>query len=131
MVFRRLMYVALLGVVLAGCQMGTGMYGGNNGGGTVKGSGFNGTNMAGIAISGFAFSPSTVTFPASNNVTVTWTNYDGILHSVTPDAGNTLPSFGSDVTSSYSYAVPSNTPPGTYSYHCRIHTYMTGSITVQ
>jgi len=134
MVFRRLMFVVLLAGVISGCQMNGGMYGsGTGGGGTVKGAGWNGSNMAGFAISGFAFSPSSITFPAADNVTVTWTNYDGTLHSVTPDPGNTLLSFGSDVSSgsSYSFMVPSNTPPGTYSFHCRIHTYMTGSITVQ
>ena len=130
-VFRRMLFVALAAGIMYGCQMYGSMYGG--GGGTVKGPGFNGTNMAGMAISGFAFSPSSVTFPAANNVTVTWTNYDGVTHTVTSDMGSSLVFDSGYVgpNGTFSLAVPKTTAPRTYSYHCNIHTYMHGSITVQ
>jgi len=132
---RRMLFVILAGGMMYACQMYGTAYGGSNGGGgggTVKGSGYDGTNMAGIAVSGFAFSPSSVTFPASKNVTVTWTNYDGVTHTVTSDMGSPLVFDSGNVASNgtFSLAVPTSTAPGTYAYHCSIHTSMHGSITV-
>ncbi len=111
-------FVAL--AALYGCQM----YG--NQGGMVKGTGFNGGNMAAVAISGYSFSPSSVSFPATNTVTVTWTNYDNVQHTVTSNTN--LFNATVDPGKTFSYIVPT-TPGVTYSYHCTIHPYMTGSLT--
>ncbi len=134
---RKILFVVLAVAAVTACQMGGGMYGGSygggGGGGTVKGPGYKGSNMAGIAVSGFAFSPSSVTFQAKSGVTVTWMNYDGVTHNATADGGL----FGGTGTGdmapngSYSFMVPTGTAPGSYTYHCRIHTYMTGVINVQ
>lgn len=124
---RKISFVALAVAVMTGCQMGGGMYGGGGGGGTVTGSGYNGGSTAGVAISGFAFSPSSVTFPASNSVTVTWTNHDGVTHTVTSDVGGQFDSGNISSGSTFSMTFPTK---GTYSYHCSIHTYMKGTITV-
>ena len=90
MMLRRVLSIVLAVSVISGCSMAGGYGGGGGGGGgggSMTGPGFNGSNAAGIDISGFAFSPSSVTFSTSaNSVTVTWTNYDGVTHSVTPDA---------------------------------------------
>lgn len=115
--------VALVPMVFAvfGCQM----YGMT---GLVKGAGYNGSNAAGISISQYSFNPSAVSFPAANMVTVTWTNNDGVTHTVT---SNGVPSFTSSgyigPGQTYSLSFPT---AGTYSYHCSIHTTMTGTITV-
>ena len=128
--FRRIALVTLTAGAICGCQMYGTMYGYEGGGGTRTGPGYNGSNMAGIAISGFAFSPNSVSFPASGGVTVTWTNYDGTTHTVTSDS-TSLP-FDMTLSSNgvFSLAVPKGTAAGTYKYHCRIHTYMTGSLTI-
>ncbi len=136
-VIRRMLLLVLTAGVMAGCPMAGslygGSYGGGGGGGTMMGPGYNGSNAAGVYISGFAFSPSSVTFPASGSVTVTWTNKDGVTHTVTSDTSSALVFDSGNVGAggTFSFSVPSSTPAGTYTYHCSIHTYMHGSITVQ
>lgn len=78
-----------------------------------------------VSIAGFAFSPSSKTVAVG--ATITWTNNDGTTHTVTSDqslfdSGN-IPT-GQSFSHTFSSA-------GTFSYHCAIHTYMTGSIVVQ
>jgi plastocyanin len=113
----------LMVCMVCGCQM----YGTT--GGLVKGAGYNGASAAGISISVYSFNPSAVSFPAANMVTVTWTNNDGVTHTVTSNGG--VSSFTSsgyiNPGMTYSVTFPS---AGTYSYHCSIHTTMTGTITV-
>ncbi len=78
-----------------------------------------------VYIQGFAFNPKTLTVPV--NTTVKWTNQDATLHTVTSDtqlfdSGN----LANGAWFSYMF-----TTPGTYTYHCSFHTYMTGTIVVQ
>lgn len=77
-----------------------------------------------VTIHNFAFGPQVVTIKAGT--TVHWTNRDAEAHTVTSDTG----AFKSPVLqpgSSYSYRF---TKPGTYSYHCTIHPFMTGKVVV-
>jgi plastocyanin len=97
----------------------TGITGGTGGTG---GSGNPGTNQ--VFIENMSFTPSSLMI--SSSTTVTWTNKDTIVHTVTSDtglfdSGNILPN------GSYSYTF---TTSGTYSYHCKIHTGMTASVSV-
>jgi plastocyanin len=58
--------------------------------------------------------------------TVTWTNLDGVAHTVTADDG----SWGSSMLgqgATYSHVF---TSPGTYTYHSAIHLYMMGTVVV-
>jgi plastocyanin len=77
-----------------------------------------------VAISGFSFQPNSAT--ASSGSFVTWTNQDGTTHTVTfdngPDCGS-VSSGGGTVTAQF-------TAPGSYSYHCKIHPTMKGTIVV-
>jgi len=83
-----------------------------------------------IFIQGMAFSPVNKTI--SIGTTIKWTNYDGFNHTVTSgvpgtpsglfDSGN----IGSSGTFSYTFD-----QAGTFNYFCKIHTSMTGTITVQ
>jgi hypothetical protein len=78
-----------------------------------------------VSIIDFAFSPSTLTIAPGN--TVTWTNHGATAHTVTADAG----AFGSAAllpgqTFSFTFSTP-----GTFSYHCSIHPFMTASVVVQ
>jgi plastocyanin len=79
-----------------------------------------------VDIQNFSFGPRSVTVKVGTKVT--WTNKDPAPtnHTATADSGTfdtgRLAPGGSN---SYTF-----TTAGTYSYHCAIHNYMTGTITV-
>lgn len=82
------------------------------------------TNTA-VSIEDFAFTPDTVQIHAGDSVT--WTNNDAVTHTVTSDdaafdSGNIAPG--------ETFALDFQTA-GTYTYHCDIHTSMTGTVTVE
>lgn len=75
-------------------------------------------------IRGFSFQPGVLKVKVGAKVT--WTNGDGVAHTVTADNK----SFASDHLqpgSSFSFTF---TRPGTYAYHCSIHSFMHGSVVV-
>jgi plastocyanin len=72
----------------------------------------------------FAFSPQSLTIRAGTSVT--FTNRDGVTHTFTANGG--LFNSG-NVGPNQSYAFTFRTT-GSYAYHCQIHPYMTGTITV-
>jgi len=78
-----------------------------------------------IRIENFAFNPPTVTVPVGS--TVTWTNNDGTLHTVT-SATKVFSSAGLDQGGVFAYTF---TNPGTYPYYCKLHPHMTGMIVVK
>ncbi|HEY6012505.1 MAG TPA: plastocyanin/azurin family copper-binding protein [Candidatus Limnocylindrales bacterium] len=59
--------------------------------------------------------------------TVTWTNGTDVAHTVTSDSGSELASdsIGDGATFEHTFSAE-----GTFTYHCTIHPYMTGKITV-
>jgi plastocyanin len=78
-----------------------------------------------ISIKGLAFNPASLTIV--KGASVTWTNDDSTTHTVTSDtgafeSGNLSP--GNSFTHQFNDA-------GTFPYHCSIHTFMKGTITVQ
>jgi plastocyanin len=77
-----------------------------------------------VAIAGNAFSPASVTVAVGGFVT--WTNSDGISHTVTFDAGPNCGTLGSGATQTAQFTVA-----GTYAYHCQIHPSMKGTVVVQ
>lgn len=118
MAVRRIALLTLGIGILYGCQM--------SGSQGTPGGGYNGGNTAAVTISGYSFSPGSVSFPAANNVTVTWTNNDPVTHTVTSDTNAFA---GANVTPGGTFSL-SFPKAGTYAYHCSIHTSMTGTITV-
>lgn len=77
-----------------------------------------------VTIRNFAFGPQVVTVKAGSSVY--WRNMDSEAHTVTSDTG----AFNSRVLQpgvGYSFTF---TRPGTYSYHCSIHPFMTGKVVV-
>ena len=79
-----------------------------------------------VSISGFAFAPASLTVKAGT--TVTWTNKDSDAHTVTSQGtGGPLGSAALSTGQSYSFTF---TKPGTYSYLCTIHPFMTATVTV-
>jgi len=77
-----------------------------------------------VSISGYAFNPSSLN--VSTGTTVTWTNNDSVTHTVTSDT-NAFSSGDLNPGQTYSYTF---NQAGTFAYHCSIHTYMHGTVTV-
>jgi plastocyanin len=94
--------------------------GGNTGGTGTKGG--PGTNE--VWIQGMVFNPSTITVSAGT--TVTWTNKDGVAHTVTSD--DNLFNSGS-ISSGGIYTYTFSTI-GTFQYHCSIHPSMIAKVIV-
>ena len=83
-----------------------------------------GATTAAVTIAHFAFTPQTLTVPAGTSVT--WTNQDAVAHTATADDGSWD---SGSLAQGSSYTRRFDTP-GTYTYHCAIHPYMTGTIVV-
>lgn len=81
---------------------------------------------SGAAIgTGPGFNPSSLTVAAGT--TVMWGNNDNTQHTATADGGQWNSGL---VNPGASFSVTLNTP-GTYHYHCTIHSFMNGTIVVQ
>ena len=82
------------------------------------------STAASVSISNFTFQPQNLQIKVGT--VVTWTNNDATAHTVTSDTSifdsGTLTS-GAKFTFTFAQA-------GTFTYHCNIHTSMTGTITV-
>ncbi len=83
-------------------------------------------NVQDVSLRDFAFSPANVTVDVG--VTVTWTNYDRVAHTVTSDRGNELDSelFGQSEAFHHTFE-----EPGEFSYYCEPHPNMKGLVTVR
>jgi plastocyanin len=77
-----------------------------------------------ITIQGYAFSPTTLSVPVGTKVIVT--NRDSVPHTWTSDNG-TFDSGTLDQGQSYSFTF---TTAGSYRYHCTVHPYMVGTVSV-
>jgi len=78
-----------------------------------------------VEISGFSFKPENISISAGT--TVTWTNEDAVIHTVTSDdelfdSGN----LSKGDTFEYTF-----NQTGTFGYHCIPHPYMTGEVIVE
>ena len=73
------------------------------------------------------YGPGTITVVIGVNNTVTWTNRDFSVHTVTSDSGG----FDSGLLNSGDSWTHTFTTPGTYAYHCTIHPFMTGTVVVR
>src|SRR5438128_3527938 len=78
-----------------------------------------------VTIQNFAFSPQTLT--VAPGTTVVWTQKDSTAHTVSSDTG-TWPDSGS-LAQGKTFA-HTFTNPGTYPYHCAIHSFMTENVSV-
>jgi plastocyanin len=84
-----------------------------------------------VGIQNFAFVPASVTVPAGT--TVTWTNQDSAPHQIISDATSLFSTgaifMSGQLTQGQKFSFTFNTA-GTYAYHCGIHPFMKGTITV-
>jgi plastocyanin len=78
-----------------------------------------------VAIRNFAYAPPALT--VVTGTAVSWTNEDEAPHTVTADDGESFESTLLDQGGTYQLAAPA---PGTYEYHCEVHPFMTGTLTV-
>jgi plastocyanin len=78
-----------------------------------------------VFIQNSAFNPSTITVAA--NTEITWTNNDGMPHTVTSDTGNELNSGNIPASGTWSHTF---TAAGNYKYHCTIHPTMKATVIV-
>jgi plastocyanin len=81
-------------------------------------------NQQMVSIQDFFFSPAQIN--VQPGTTVTWTNQGNAPHTVTADDGS-FDSETLDPGQSFSHTFQS---PGTVGYHCEVHPFMTGSVTV-
>ena len=80
-----------------------------------------------VQIDNYSFTPGTLTVPVGT--TVTWTNHDETPHTVvSADTPRSFKSSGLDTDDKFSVTF---TKPGSYSYLCTVHPYMTGKIVVK
>lgn len=77
-----------------------------------------------VTIDNFTFSPATLTVPSGT--TVTWTNQDDMVHTVT-EAKRLFSSPGLEAGGTYSHTF---TAPGTYTF-CALHPRMTATVIVK
>jgi len=78
-----------------------------------------------VSIVNMSFSASAIS--VNKNTTVTWTNNDTAPHTVTADDNSfTSPTLNKGDTFSHAFDAV-----GTVNYHCKIHSGMTGSVTVK
>jgi plastocyanin len=77
-----------------------------------------------VSISGMSFSPSAYTVKAGT--TVTWTNNDGVPHTVTAD-DNSFDSGSLAAGEKWTYTFST---AGTYAYHCNFHSGMNAKVVV-
>ncbi len=120
--FLRIVILAAIIGISDSCSK-SNMYGTGGSGGGGGGKGGPGTNE--VWIQNMAFNPNTITVTAGT--TITWTNKDAITHTVTSDSG-VFDSGNINSGGTYSYTFST---AGTFTYHCKIHTYMTGSVIVK
>ena len=80
-----------------------------------------------VTIENLAFGPKTL--KVEKGTKVNWTNNDSDTHTVTANAGSPVEFDAGNVASGASVSV-TFTKPGTYQYHCNIHTDMMATIVV-
>jgi plastocyanin len=79
-----------------------------------------------VSIQGQSYQPNFVSVKVGG--TVTWTNADSVPHTVTADA--TLEEFASNLLSPGDVFTQTFTHPGTFLYHCVVHSTMHGTVRV-
>ena len=85
-----------------------------------------------VSIKNFSFNPGAVVVVIGVNNTVTWTNNDASIHTVTsttvPQGAAPFDSGYLNTGNTFTYTF---TTPGVYEYHCQLHPWMTGFVTVR
>jgi plastocyanin len=120
-----LVVIAGMALLLAGCG------GGSSPSATANPSGSSspapsGAGSSAVKISNFKFSPASVTVKHGARITVT--NQDSTAHTATADDGH---SFDTGTLADGASKTISVSKPGSYPYHCTIHSFMHGTLVVK
>jgi len=110
-------------ILMAGLALGLAACGSDDGGSATTAEG--GGAEERVELVDFAFTPDTLTVPVGT--TVTWENSDSVSHTATSDDDV----WDSDTLASGSEFSFTLDEAGTFSYFCKIHPSMTGSIVVE
>jgi plastocyanin len=78
-----------------------------------------------VAISNYAFVPKALTVKVGTRVS--WTNRDSTAHTATADKGG----FDTGTVAPHATRTIDFKHPGTFTYHCAFHAFMTATITVK
>lgn len=78
-----------------------------------------------VAIRSYAFHPANLA--VATGTKVTFTNYDSTAHTATGRSGG----FDTGSLADHASRTITLSKPGTYSYYCQFHAFMTGTITVR
>ena len=84
-----------------------------------------GGNPSALKIDDFKFAPATLTVKAGDGIAVT--NEDSTAHTVTADDGKSFDTGTLDPGATQTITLAE---PGTYPYHCSIHSFMKGKLVV-
>lgn len=98
---------------------------------TVDGAGDEGASAGGgaaVAISDFAFDPETIEVSVGD--TVTWTNEDGVAHTVTAGSSGAATDEFDEAFDAGDSAEVTFDEAGTFDYFCAVHPTMTGQVVV-
>ena len=85
------------------------------------------SGAASVTINNLSFAPASIT--VAKGTKVTWTNQDSVDHTVTADTASSNAPASSTFGNGQTYSFTFNTP-GTYTYHCSVHPFMTGTVVV-
>lgn len=78
-----------------------------------------------VTVQDLAYDPASITVQVGDSIT--WTNNDGVPHTVTADNG----SFDKPLDADGGTATLTFSTPGTFTYHCTIHPNMHGTVVVE
>jgi plastocyanin len=78
-----------------------------------------------VAIHNYDFAPKSLTVTVGTRVT--WTNDDATAHTATADGGG----FDTGTVAPKASRTVDFTHPGTFTYHCAFHAFMTATVTVK
>lgn len=87
-----------------------------------------GTEGSGVTVADFTFEPATLEVAAGAEVT--WTNEDGVAHTVTAGEPGAVGDAFDEELAADGTATVTFAEPGTFAYFCAIHPTMTGQVVV-
>jgi plastocyanin len=123
---RRRLAGALAAAVVAVLALGACGGGGGTNDAGAQGTATSAGGGSAVQIVNFAFEPPKLTVKAGT--TVTWTNQDTAIHSI-KDTSSLATPVSQDLAKGGTFSITYGRP-GSYSYICGIHNYMTGSVEV-
>ena len=120
-----LVVIAGTALLFAGCGGGSSPSASTNSSGSSS-QAASGAGSSAVTISNFKFAPASTTVKHGASVTVT--NQDSTAHTATADDGH---SFDTGTLAQGASQTISVSKPGTYPYHCSIHSFMHGTLVVK